>query len=76
MGFVPDITRRNGRRTDAASAAAFFQQTNAALGKMIESGATAESVAAFQQMTGGIQGVVSQQLALNQAVGTACPQLR
>ena len=61
---------------DAATAATFFQQANAALGKMIEAGPTAESLKAYQAMTGGVPGVLQQQLQLNQAIGTACPKLR
>ena len=61
---------------DGAAAVAYFQSLDASIAKLLAGTPTKADFAAFQAQSGGIPGVLQQQLQLNQAIGTTCPQLR
>ena len=60
---------------DGAAAVQFFQKADATIATLMSGTPTAADFQAYQQQVGGIGGVLKQQLVINQAVGTACPNL-
>ena len=67
MSFVQD---------QGASAVDFFLKADASLEKLLAGKPTVAQIQAFVAQTGGVPGVLQQQLVLNQAIGTTCPTLR
>jgi hypothetical protein len=78
--YTPDkldaiLAKMSFLQGDGAAAVQFFQKADASVATMISGTPTAADFAAYQTQTGGIAGVLKQQLAINLAVGTACPNL-
>jgi hypothetical protein len=78
--YTPDkldaiLAKMSFLQGDGATAVQFFQKADASIAAMLSGTPTAADFAAYQKQTGGIAGVLKQQLAINLAIGTTCPNL-